>query len=97
MAASPSPVNVHEHASRSYGSSPERRPGHVGTPQPSVRNGRKRLLSRAMTRTSTVLSPVFHVRGRGRDLFAAVQRLDLEGVVARRVADAYQPDTSGER
>jgi ATP-dependent DNA ligase len=54
---------------------------------------RKRILSRLVTRTSTVLSPVFHVRGRGRDLFGAVQRLDLEGIVAKRLADAYTPDT----
>jgi ATP-dependent DNA ligase len=36
---------------------------------------------------------VLHVPGRGRDLFAAVQRLDLEGVVAKRAVDPYTPDT----
>jgi ATP-dependent DNA ligase len=40
-----------------------------------------------------VLSPVFGVRGRGRDLFAAVERLDLEGVVPKRLAEPYNPDT----
>jgi ATP-dependent DNA ligase len=40
-----------------------------------------------------VLSPVFGVPGRGRDLFAAVERLDVEGVVAKRLADPYTPDT----
>jgi hypothetical protein len=33
------------------------------------------------------------VRGRGRVLFRAVERLDLEGIVAKRVADPYMPDT----
>ena len=54
---------------------------------------RKRILSRLVKKTSTVLSPVFGVRGRGRDLFAAVERLDLEGIVAKRLADPYTPDT----
>jgi ATP-dependent DNA ligase len=53
----------------------------------------KRILTRLVKKTSTVLSPVFGVRGRGRDLFAAVERLDLEGVVAKRLADPYTPDT----
>jgi ATP dependent DNA ligase domain len=54
---------------------------------------RKRILSRLVKKTSTVLSPVFGVRGRGRDLFRAVERLDLEGIVAKRLADPYTPDT----
>jgi bifunctional non-homologous end joining protein LigD len=54
---------------------------------------RKRILSRLVKKTSTVLSLVFGVRGRGRDLFATVERLDLEGVVAKRLADTYTPDT----
>jgi ATP-dependent DNA ligase len=37
----------------------------------------------------TVLSRVFAVEGRGRDLFAAAARLDLEGIVAKRKADVY--------
>ena len=36
---------------------------------------------------------MFGVRGRGRDLFAAVERLDLEGVIAKRLVDPYTPDT----
>jgi ATP-dependent DNA ligase len=44
-------------------------------------------------KTSTVLSLVFGVRGRGRDLFAAAERLDLEGIVAKQLADPYTPDT----
>jgi bifunctional non-homologous end joining protein LigD len=54
---------------------------------------RKRILGRLVRRTSTVLSPVFSVRGRGLDLFTAAQRLDLEGIVAKRLADPYTPDT----
>ena len=54
---------------------------------------RKRFLNRLVKKTSTVLSPVFSVRGRGRDLFRAVERLDLEGIVAKRLADPYAPDT----
>jgi bifunctional non-homologous end joining protein LigD len=53
---------------------------------------RKRILSRLVKKTSTVLSSVFGVRGRGRDLFEAVERLDLEGVVAKRLIDPYTPD-----
>jgi len=46
-----------------------------------------------MWATSTVLSQVFSVEEPGRDLFAAAERLDLEGIVARRKADAYDPVT----
>jgi ATP-dependent DNA ligase len=42
--------------------------------------------------TSTVLSRVFAVEGRGRDLFSAA-RLDLEGIVAKRSKDSYAPAT----
>jgi len=44
-------------------------------------------------RTTTVLSAVFGVRGRGRDLFAAVERLDLEGIMAKRLVDPYTSET----
>jgi ATP-dependent DNA ligase len=40
-----------------------------------------------------VLSQVFSIEERGRDLFAAAERLDLEGIVAKRKADAYRPET----
>jgi ATP-dependent DNA ligase len=40
-----------------------------------------------------VLSRVFAVEERGRDLFAAAERLDLEGIVAKRVPDPYTPAT----
>jgi ATP-dependent DNA ligase len=40
-----------------------------------------------------VLSQVFSIEEHGRDLFAAAERLDLEGIVAKRKADAYRPET----
>ena len=48
---------------------------------------RERPLERVIPATSTVLSGVFAVEGRGRDLFAEAERLDLEGIVAKRKAD----------
>jgi bifunctional non-homologous end joining protein LigD len=54
---------------------------------------RKRVLNRIVRTTSTALSRVFCVRARGRELFGAVERLDLEGIVAKRLADPYTPET----
>jgi bifunctional non-homologous end joining protein LigD len=54
---------------------------------------RKRALSRVIWATTTVVSQVFSVEARGRDLFAAAERLDLEGLVAKRKADPYGPET----
>ena len=53
---------------------------------------RKRILKRLIPHTSTVLSQVFGVQGRGRDLLAAVERLDLEGIVAKRLRGPYTSD-----
>jgi hypothetical protein len=36
---------------------------------------------------------VFSIEGRGRDLFDAAERLDLEGIVAKRKTDPYRPET----
>jgi bifunctional non-homologous end joining protein LigD len=55
---------------------------------------RRRVLERLITVTTTVLSRVFAVEERGRDLFRAVERLDLEGIVAKRRADSYAPSTT---
>ena len=49
-------------------------------------------MARPALATTTVLSRVF-VQERGRDLFAAVERLDLEGIVAKRKADPYRLET----
>jgi bifunctional non-homologous end joining protein LigD len=45
---------------------------------------RKRAVEQLIPATTTVLSRVFAVEGRGPDLFAAAERLDLEGIVAAR-------------
>jgi bifunctional non-homologous end joining protein LigD len=54
---------------------------------------RKRVLHRIVQATSTVLSQVFTLEERGRDMLAAAERLDLEGIVAKRKVDPYGPDT----
>ncbi|MDF2758184.1 MAG: hypothetical protein K0S19_1184 [Geminicoccaceae bacterium] len=38
-------------------------------------------------------SQVFSIEGRGRDLLDAAERLDLEGIVAKRKADPYRRET----
>ncbi len=50
---------------------------------------RKRALHGLVPATTTVLSQVFSVEERGRDMLAAADRLDLEGIVAKRKADPY--------
>jgi bifunctional non-homologous end joining protein LigD len=52
---------------------------------------RKRALTGLVPATTTVLSQVFSIEERGRDLFDAAQRLDLEGIVAKRKGDPYAP------
>ena len=54
---------------------------------------RKRALHRLVPATTTVVSQVFSIEERGRDMFAAAERLDLEGIVAKRKADPYGPET----
>jgi ATP-dependent DNA ligase len=39
------------------------------------------------------VSQVFSIEERGRDLFDAAERLDLEGIVAKRKSDRYSPGT----
>ena len=53
---------------------------------------RKRALNRLVPATTTVLSQVFSIEERGRDMFAAAERIDLEGIVAKRKGDFYAPD-----
>ena len=57
--------------------------------RPLLLTRRKQLLTKLIPATTTVLSQVFSIAQRGRDLYAAVERLDLEGIVAKRKADAY--------
>jgi hypothetical protein len=54
---------------------------------------RKRSLGRLIWATSTVLSQMFSIEDRRRDLFATAERLDLEGIVAKRTADPYAAGT----
>ena len=56
-------------------------------------DGRKRALHRLIPAATTVVSLVFSVDARGRDALAAAERLDLEGIVAKRKADSYAPGT----
>ena len=54
---------------------------------------RKRMLQRIVQATATPLSQVFSLEGRGCDMLRAAERLDLEGIVAKRKTDPYAPDT----
>jgi bifunctional non-homologous end joining protein LigD len=54
---------------------------------------RKRALTGLVPATTTVVSQVFSIEDRGRDLFDAAERLDLEGIVAKRLADPYRRGT----
>jgi bifunctional non-homologous end joining protein LigD len=54
---------------------------------------RKRMLQRIVQATTTALSQVFSLEGRGCDMLGAAERLDLEGIVAKRKTDPYAPDT----
>jgi bifunctional non-homologous end joining protein LigD len=54
---------------------------------------RKRALERLIPSSTSVLSRVHAVEERGRDLYRAATRLDLEGIVAKRAADPYRPGT----
>ena len=55
---------------------------------------RKQRLERLIGTATPVLSRVFSIEERGRDMLAAIQQLDLEGIVAKRKTDAYAPDTT---
>jgi ATP dependent DNA ligase-like protein len=51
--------------------------------RPLLLTRRKHLLTRLIPATTTVLSQTFSIEERGRDLFAAAERLDLEGIVTK--------------
>jgi bifunctional non-homologous end joining protein LigD len=59
--------------------------------RPLLLTRRKQMLTKLIPATTTVLSQVFSIVERGRDMFAAAERLDLEGIVAKRKADPYSP------
>jgi bifunctional non-homologous end joining protein LigD len=52
---------------------------------------RKRRLEKMIAEPTPALSRLITVERDGRDLFEAAQRLDLEGIVAKRKADPYEP------
>jgi bifunctional non-homologous end joining protein LigD len=60
--------------------------------QPLIK--RKRRLEQLIPANNATLSRVLAVEEHGRELFEAAQRLDLEGIVAKRKADAYTPETT---
>jgi bifunctional non-homologous end joining protein LigD len=60
--------------------------------QPLTR--RKQRLERLIPNTTPALSRIVSIEGRGRDLLAAAQQLDLEGIVAKRNTDPYAPETT---
>jgi bifunctional non-homologous end joining protein LigD len=59
--------------------------------QPLIK--RKRRLEQLIPANNPTLSRVLAVEEHGRELFEAAQRLDLEGIVAKRTADPYSPQT----
>ena len=54
---------------------------------------RRPRLEELIPRTTPLLSRTLMVPGEGRDLFEAVKRLDLEGIVCKRATDPYHPKT----
>src|SRR3954447_21598158 len=60
--------------------------------QPLTR--RKQRLERLIPTTTPVVSRVFSIERRGRDMLGAAQQLDLEGIVANRKAGPYSPETT---
>jgi ATP-dependent DNA ligase len=59
--------------------------------QPLIK--RKRRLEQLIPANNSTLSRVLAVEEHGRELFEAAQRLDLEGIVAKRKADPYSLQT----
>jgi ATP-dependent DNA ligase len=55
---------------------------------------RQRALEKLIPATTTVLSRVFTIEERGRDVFVAAQRMELEGIVAKWKAVPYDADST---
>jgi bifunctional non-homologous end joining protein LigD len=60
--------------------------------QPLIK--RKQKVEHLIPGSNATLSRVLAVDEHGRELFEAAQRLDLEGIVAKRKADPYSPQTA---
>jgi bifunctional non-homologous end joining protein LigD len=54
---------------------------------------RRPRLEQLIGNTTPLLSRTLMVPGEGRDLFEAVKRLDLEGIVCKKAIDPYHPKT----
>lgn len=54
---------------------------------------RKRRLEQLVPVNNATLSRILAVEEHGRQLYEAAQRLDLQGIVAKRKADPYSPQT----
>jgi ATP-dependent DNA ligase len=50
-------------------------------------------LLRAIPKRSSVISEALSVQDRGRELLELMQAHDLEGIVAKRLDDTYEPRT----
>ena len=55
---------------------------------------RKRCLEQLIPSNNSTLSRVLAGEEHGRELYEAAQRLDLEGIVAKRRSDPYSPQTT---
>lgn len=55
---------------------------------------RRSLLESLIRKTTPLLSHTMAVPATGKDLFEAVKRLDLEGIVCKKVSDPYGPKTT---
>ena len=54
---------------------------------------RRAMLGSLLPRDTGPLFKIFSLEEHGRALFAAARRMDLDGIVARRLADAYEPES----
>jgi bifunctional non-homologous end joining protein LigD len=54
---------------------------------------RRQRLQGILPKGSSVISAALSVEGRGRELFELMRMHDLEGIVAKRLADPYEPRT----
>ena len=61
--------------------------------RPLLLTRRKQLLTRLIPATTTLLSQVFSIEERGRDMFCRSRAARPGGIVAKRKADAYRPET----
>jgi ATP-dependent DNA ligase len=52
---------------------------------------RRRALRAILPKSSPIVTAPLAVEGRGRELFEAMCAHDLEGIVAKRLGDAYDP------